>query len=107
MTLKEYLEKHNITQKDLIVRSGVARSSVNSLTRGVTVGTVVHREKISKALNLTMEELAEMLPKQIKNGESVVDGSLRCKRCANEIKNSDSDLCSGCYARFLDTRNWE
>ena len=59
--IKVYRAMYNLTQEDLAVKVGVTRKTINTIETGKFVPSTILAIKLSRAFNIRVEELFDLL----------------------------------------------
>lgn len=64
--LKDYRERHNITQQELAKRLGLSQSTLSAIENGDSIPRILTARRIAKVINVTVPEMfAEQLPEAV------------------------------------------
>jgi putative transcriptional regulator len=59
--IKVYRAMYNLTQEDLAIKVGVTRKTINTIETGKFVPSTILAIKLSRAFNIRVEELFDLL----------------------------------------------
>lgn len=64
--LKDYRERHSITQQELAKRLGLSQSTLSAIENGDSIPRILTARRIAKVINVTVPEMfAEQSPEAV------------------------------------------
>ncbi|NLD47798.1 MAG: helix-turn-helix transcriptional regulator [Clostridiaceae bacterium] len=81
-----YRTEQNISQEALALKAGISPSHMGRLERGERGATIHSLEKVTEALNISIEELFRFLSPEFENKDASVMFDLVCKLSKRSIK---------------------
>ena len=84
--IRIYRTEQNLSQEALALKAGISPSHMGRLERGERGATIHSLEKVTEALNISIEELFRFLSPEFENKDASVMFDLVCKLSKRSIK---------------------